>query len=58
MMTKTLTSRCSDVQIQNLRSTNVSEGSQSSDIQVGYTTSGLNNISNRWPLQQIRVDIG
>jgi hypothetical protein len=57
-MTKILTSRCSDAQIKNLRSIDVSEGSQSSDIQVGYTTSGLFNIFNQWPLQQILVDTG
>jgi hypothetical protein len=53
MMTKTLTSRSFDVQIKNLRSTEVSEGSQISDIKVGYTTSGLNNIFNRWSFQHI-----
>jgi hypothetical protein len=55
MMTKILTSRCSGAQIKRLRSIDVSEGSQSSDIQVGYTISGLNNIFNLWPLQQIPV---
>ena len=35
MMTKTLTSRSSEAQIKNLRSTDVTEGRQSSDIQVG-----------------------
>jgi hypothetical protein len=53
MMTKILTSRCSDAKIKNLRSIDVSEGSQSSDIQVGYNISRLNNLFNHWPLQQI-----
>jgi len=56
IMTKILTSRCSDAQIKNLRSIDVSEGNESNDIQVGYTTRGLSNIFNRWPLQQILVD--